>query len=120
MKKKNKNLFYTVVKYKLKNTSVYCYITLDYISIIDSFKITDEKDMLEILNNLLKDYHWYRKTRTIEDMIYEWKAHNILYDKYLFRKHTRNVDFEVKQNKFLKYLYRVFVKMYEEFRWKPV
>lgn len=57
--------------------------TTDNWKIIDSYKITNEKDMKIIVSKLINihpihssDYKTYR---TVDDLVYEWKQHNLAY-----------------------------------------
>ena len=71
-------------------------------TIYDSYKITNKHDMKIICQALIdihpihgKDYESYR---TADDMVYEWKQHNLAY-KYLpednaWRPNAANVDFD--------------------------
>lgn len=57
--------------------------TTDNWKIIDSYKITNEKDMKIIVSKLINihpiyssDYKTYR---TVDDLVYEWEQHNLAY-----------------------------------------
>ena len=71
-------------------------------TLFDSYKITDEDDM-EVICQALIDTHTvhgkdYESFRTADDMVYEWKQHNLAYT-YLpednaWRESAKNVDFD--------------------------
>ena len=63
------------------------------ISIEDSYKVTDEDDMFDILTKFVYETKYYSK-RSISSWIKEWKAHNRLYKLGLFRSHTKDCDLE--------------------------
>ena len=43
--------------------------------------------------------------RTDKSLINEWFSHNVLYNLHLFRKHTKDCNFEKTQNKILNIIY---------------
>lgn len=62
--------------------------------IIDSYRITDEDDIKDILNCLL-EYENNNPTtwnRTLSSMVTEWKVHNFLYSVNYKRYRTDDVD----------------------------
>lgn len=63
------------------------------VSIEDSYKVTDEDDMYDILTKFVYETKYYRQ-RNIDSWIKEWKAHNRLYKLGLFRRHTKDCDLE--------------------------
>lgn len=62
--------------------------------IINSYKITDKKVMLDFINKL-REEHIEFQARTSLSYYREWKAHNILYKLGLFRDHTRDTDLNI-------------------------
>lgn len=62
--------------------------------IINSYKTTDKKVMLDFINKLREEYKEFQ-VRTSLSYYREWKAHNILYKLGLFRNHTRDTDLNV-------------------------
>lgn len=72
-------------------------LTKNCLSIFDSYKVTKEKDMITFLTqiryeNPYKQYIIWR--RSIQSLVNEWKAHNLLYNLHLFRSHTQTVDLD--------------------------
>ena len=63
------------------------------VSIIDSYKVTNVKDMIIILR-LFQLRTYYKSRRTLKSWVKEWKAHNRLYKLGLFKSHTKDCDFE--------------------------
>lgn len=62
--------------------------------ITDSYKVTSREDMREGLLGLrasLPQYYSVHK-RTMQSMIHEWCAHNLLYNLHIARSHTKDVD----------------------------
>ena len=63
--------------------------------IIDSYKITDKKEIEKYLSWIIeerkaKKYH----TRSLKSYQREWLGHNFLYKLGLFKSHTKDVDLE--------------------------
>lgn len=63
------------------------------VTIVDSYKVTDEDDMCDILT-IFKYKTNYHSKRSINSWIKEWKSHNRLYKLGLFRSHTEDCDLE--------------------------
>ena len=70
--------------------------------IYNSYKITNSKDMKKICEALV-DIHKipsrdYKSYRTVDDMVYEWKQHNLAYmilpDSNSFRNSAKDVDLD--------------------------
>lgn len=81
------------------------YFWSDNMRIIDSYKIKSKKKMKEILEEALNRDSFYITKRTMKSLIREWRAHNVLYTLHLFRKHTKDCDFESKQKLRIKIIY---------------
>ena len=64
------------------------------IKIIDSFSITNKRDMRDILLLIKKydDEHPSKWSRTINSMINEWRMHNICYEKDYYICNSKDVD----------------------------
>ena len=64
------------------------------IKIIDSFSITNKRDMTDILLLIKKydDEHPSKWSRTINSMINEWRMHNICYEKDFYICNSKDVD----------------------------
>ncbi len=78
--------------------------TPDNWKVKDSYRVRNGADMLIICQALIDEHPVHGKDmesyRTAEDMVYEWKIHNIAYE-YLsdddsLNKHARDVDFDPK------------------------
>lgn len=63
------------------------------VTIVDSYKVTYEDEMYDILTKFEYETKYYSK-RSISSWIKEWKAHNRLYKLGLFRRHTKDCDLE--------------------------
>ncbi len=77
------------------------------VHISNSYLITDDAKKEKIINGILILCPKMKDTRTMDDMIVEWKAHNILYQHKYKRKHTKDVDFEYKQSKLHKLAFKM-------------
>ena len=78
---------------KVKTDQIRVQISDSAIRIYDSYKINDEKDMINILEIIMKNelYAKYNYYRTRESYIKEWKAHNFAY--FLTKiKNAKDVD----------------------------
>lgn len=97
-----------------KDVSYSAIYTKDNWHIVDSYKITNEKDM-EIICEALIDIHpicGKDKTsfRTVQDLVYEWVQHNIAYnllpEDNKWKTNAKDVDFNPEdQGKNLKEMY---------------
>ena len=65
----------------------------NFVRIVNSYLITDEKKMTLILI-LFKKRTNYKSKRGYKSWLKEWKTHNRLYRLGLFRSHTRDCDLE--------------------------
>ena len=64
----------------------------------DSYKIKNPDKMKDFLKIALNKTEEYYTDRSYKSLINEWISHNHLYSLHLFRKHTKDCDFENKQN----------------------
>ncbi len=88
--------------------------TKDNWHIVDSYEITNKKD-IEIICKALIDIHPIHgrdmiSYRTVEDLAYEWNEHNIAYmvlpENNIWKKNTKDVDLNPEdQNKSLQEMY---------------
>lgn len=70
--------------------------------IYDSYKITNNSDMKKICRALLKIHKIpssdYKSYRNVDDMVYEWKQHNLAFqvlpEGNLFRESAKDVDLD--------------------------
>lgn len=90
-------------------------LSSDNTRIIDSYQIKTNQDMTEFLflirkNTELKDYACCK--RSIISMIREWRGHNLLFALKIFKKHTRDVDFEYPQKWYFKIGYYFLSMLY--------
>lgn len=79
------------------------------IKIINSYTVTDKKQMKIILNivkNIARKKNIFY-TRNIESWIKEWKTHNLLYKFHLFKKHTSDTDLSEDESKFRLFIYDI-------------
>lgn len=93
-------------KIDYKGNDYYVEYTDTNIKILDSYKVTEEKDMLMILS-IISIYPQYKLTRKRKDLLDEWKAHNLAYKLHLMRKHTRDTDLSENEGKFRLFIYKV-------------
>lgn len=86
----------------------------DGISISDSYLITNDEDKFQFLQELCLSIEGLELCRTIPSMLTEWKAHNILYQLHLFRKHTKDVDIEYEQTKWTAFMFKLICFLFRE------
>lgn len=86
-----------MAKIKIQNFNI-CYSKTD-LNIIDSYKIHDIKEMESFLIEALNTIKIYKTNRTINSLINEWITHNALYKMHLFRKRTKDCNFESQQKR---------------------
>lgn len=65
----------------------------EIVRIVDSTKVKETSDMLEILR-VFRYWIGYSSKRSLKSWLKEWKAHNRLYRLGLFRSHTKDCDLE--------------------------
>ena len=86
------------------------YSTSD-LNIINSYQIHNIKKMEAILTEALEKAKNYITDRNMNSLINEWIAHNIFYKLHLFRKHTKDCNFESKQKKKAIFIYFIFSRI---------
>ncbi len=93
-----------------KDKTINFKITKDNIKIMDSYKVKDPNDMLEILLNItVHDKYNHLRTRPLDEYIKEWRTHNLLYKiplKY-FKEHCGDCDLSNKESKFRLFVYSI-------------
>lgn len=94
---------------KYNNLEIEYKVTNSKLAIIDSYKITQKADMMNILYNIMnqESLNWPVFQRKVKGMVEEWRAHNILYNFGLFRSHTQTVDLEADQKWFFKIIWKI-------------
>lgn len=90
------------------------YYSKGNIRILNSYLIKDDNEKLKITLELKSKYKKELEKRTIEDLFYEWKAHNIFYQRNILVKSTRDTDFEFNQKKITKLIYKIISKIFKE------
>ena len=71
------------------------------IKIINSYKITNKKDMVHLINKLPLNFI----NRNKKSCLNEWIAHNKLYKFGLFKEHTIECDFTANESMFRRVCY---------------
>lgn len=84
------------------------------ICIYDSWKVTDDNVKEDFLMHLCLENEGLELCRSRKSMLIEWKAHNILYQRHLFRDRTRHTDMEWRQKKFVAFAYKVICFLFKE------
>lgn len=92
--------------YYIGKTEVECILDENVVTIRNSYRITDDEKKIYILKRLLEDFPYIKKhNRNLNNMLNEWKAHNILYQHNYKVKSTKDTDLELKQKLFYKIAY---------------
>ena len=107
-------MFKAMIKIFKYNTMTFYDITENSLTICYSYRYKQTSEMISMLQTIIclnNDCKLF-ETRKLKDMIAEWQTHNLLYYIGLFRSHTRSVNFEANQSKFMKILYKIFGKFY--------
>ena len=99
-----------ITYYYLRKTTIECVIDDENIKIKDSYQVVDDNQKLEIIDDLLKTFVWFNDYRTREDMLNEWRVHNLCYKLKIKRSSTKDADIECKQSIFMKFAYWFFSK----------
>lgn len=80
-------------------------------NIINSYKVKTLKQMKNILIEALNTTTLYKTKRSMTSLIDEWIAHNLLFKLNLFRKHTKDCNFESNQKIHIKFSYFILGKI---------
>lgn len=94
---------------KVRGLKIY-YSTTD-LNIINSYQIHSIKKMEAILTEALEKAENYATNRDMNSLINEWIAHNVFYKLHLFRKHTKDCNFENEQKKIVIFIYFIFSRI---------
>lgn len=94
---------------KVRGLKIY-YSTTD-LNIINSYQIHNIKKMEAILTEALEKAENYATNRDMSSLINEWIAHNVFYKLHLFRKHTKDCNFENEQKKIVIFIYFIFSRI---------
>ena len=94
---------------KVRGLKIY-YSTTD-LNIINSYQIHNIKKMEAILTEALEKAENYATNRDMNSLINEWIAHNVFYKLHLFRKHTKDCNFENEQKKIVIFIYFIFSRI---------
>ena len=78
--------------------------------IYNSWKIKDYKIIIEFITYLRSNQGF--NVRSEKSYLREWKAHNLLYDLHLFRSHTVDVDLDVNEALYRRFVYFLISWMY--------
>lgn len=98
-----------------KENKVYADLSTTNTRIQDSYRISSKSDMKAILEELRErscSTDMAINLLSINEMVREWRAHNLLYDLHLFRSHTKDVDLNIGNPWCLKVLYAVVSLLY--------
>lgn len=82
----------------------------DNTCILDSYKLKKKSDMKEVLE-LIREKAFKSaavNNRSIKGMVNEWRVHNFLYSLGIAKTRTKDVDLELNQPWYMKFLYSVF------------
>ena len=94
---------------KVRGLKIY-YSTTD-LNIINSYQIHNIKKMEAILTEALEKAENYATNRDMNSLINEWIAHNVFYKLHLFRKYTKDCNFENEQKKIVIFIYFIFSRI---------
>ena len=81
------------------------------LNIINSYQICNIKKMENILTDALEKADEYDTHRTMDSLINEWITHNLFYKLHLFRKHTKDCNFESEQKIIIKIICFIFSRI---------
>lgn len=91
---------------KLNLDHVKLQISPDNVMIVDSYKITRLKYMLDVINYIKTLNNTAISKRKTLSMLSEWRAHNLLYWMGIKREQTMHCDLNF-ENSFKKFLYMI-------------
>lgn len=81
-----------------KENKVYADLSTTNTRIQDSYRISSKSDIKAILEELRErscSTDMAINLLSINEIVREWRAHNLLYDLHLFRSHTKDVDLNI-------------------------
>lgn len=84
------------------------------VHIKDSYTVIDDFSKRLILTRIVEKCPFILEHRTINDMIVEWKAHNILHQHKYEEARTKDVDFELHQKWHRKVAYWFIAHIFKE------
>ena len=105
----NKKEGIAMAEMKVKGLKIF-YSNKD-LNIIDSYQICNIKKMENILTDALEKADEYNTHRTMDSLINEWITHNLFYKLHLFRKHTKDCNFESEQKIIIKIICFIFSRV---------
>lgn len=104
---------------KYKNITIYFNILKDGrsgIDILNGYEINDDYDKMTFLN-AITNYCQYGidfGKRSIYSLFIEWKAHNILYKKGIFKKRTKGTGLDKNERWYRRLFYRLVCFIFTE------
>lgn len=84
------------------------------IHIENSYQITDDTEKAKIIKGIFMLCPQIKEYRTLENMLTEWKAHNILFQHKYQIARTKDVDFEFKQKKLHRIGFKIITLLFKE------
>ena len=105
----NKKEGIAMTEMKVKGLKIF-YSNKD-LNIIDSYQICNIKKMENILTDALEKADEYNTHRTMDSLINEWITHNLFYKLHLFRKSTKDCNFESEQKIIIKIICFIFSRI---------
>ena len=105
----NKKEGIAMAEMKVKGLKIF-YSNKD-LNIIDSYQICNIKKMENILTDALEKADEYNTHRTMDSLINEWITHNLFYKLHLFRKSTKDCNFESEQKIIIKIICFIFSRI---------
>jgi hypothetical protein len=89
--------------------------------ISNSYRVKKLSEMKEVLKGyqntaeVCNEENMAIRSRTIFNMVNEWRVHNLLYELHLFRSHTANVDLEREPKWYMTLAYTILSPFYFHF-----
>ena len=96
---------YSYIVYDVSNSNIHVY---------NSYVVFSEKTKKDFLRHLLDTVDGLSETRTLKSMLDEWKAHNALYQRNMFKAHTKELDLEFKQKWYHRVIYWLIARLIKE------
>lgn len=90
----------------------YDIMSLNCIDIRNSYEIKDDELKMHFLNHISQFVNF--KKRDIYSLFIEWKAHNILYNKKIFRKRTADTGLNDNESWIRRFFYRIVCFIFNE------
>lgn len=80
-------------------------VTNKNIKIIDGYRVSSKKHMKQIISEILFKAPIYNSRRSINSLVREWRTHNIIYYKGVFKNYTKDCNLSSNEPLIVRFIY---------------